>query len=67
MPGFAATLDDAQIAALLNFMRARFGNQPPWTGVEKIVADARRTQTVFLNTSAEPHTAPADPAQRDKP
>ena len=67
MPGFAASLDDAQIAALLNFMRARFSNQPAWTGVEKIVADARRAQALFLQTSAEPHNAPADPAQRDRP
>ena len=67
MPGFAASMDDAQIAALLNYLRARFSNQPAWTGVEKIVADARRAQTVFLNTSAEPHSAPADPAQRDRP
>lgn len=67
MPGFAASLNDAQIAALLDFMRARFSNQPAWAGVEKIVADARRAQTVFLRTSAEPHNVPADPAQRDRP
>jgi mono/diheme cytochrome c family protein len=67
MPGFAASMDDAQIAALLNYLRARFSNQPAWTGLEKIVADARRTQTVFLNTSAEPYRAPVDPAQRDRP
>jgi mono/diheme cytochrome c family protein len=26
MPGFAATLDDAQIAAVVNYVRANFGN-----------------------------------------
>jgi mono/diheme cytochrome c family protein len=67
MPGFAASMDDGQIAALLNFLRTRFSNQPAWTGVEKTLADARTTQTVFLQTSAGPHNAPADPAQRDKP
>ncbi len=67
MPGFAVSMDDTQIAALLNYLRARFSNQPAWTGLEKIVADARRAQTVFLNTSAEPHNAPVDPAQRDRP
>jgi mono/diheme cytochrome c family protein len=66
MPGFAASMDDGQISALLNYLRARFSNQPAWTGVEKTVADARLTQTVFLQTSAGPHNAPADPAQRDK-
>jgi mono/diheme cytochrome c family protein len=67
MPGFASSMTDDQITALLNYLRARFSNQPAWTGVEKTVADARRTQTVFLQTSAGPQSAPADPTQRDKP
>jgi mono/diheme cytochrome c family protein len=67
MPGFAASMDDRQIAALLNYLRARFSNQPAWTGVEKTIEDARRGQALFLQTSADPHNAPADPAQRDKP
>jgi mono/diheme cytochrome c family protein len=67
MPGFAAGMTDAQIAALLNYLRARFGNQPAWAGVEKTIADARRTETVFLQTSPGPRNAPADPTQRDKP
>jgi mono/diheme cytochrome c family protein len=67
MPGFAGSMNDGQIAALLNYLRARFGNQGPWTGVEKTVAEARRTQTVFLQISPEPRNVPADPMQRDKP
>ncbi len=67
MPGFAASMNDDQIVALLQFLRGRFSNQPAWTGVEKAVADARRTQTVFLQTSPGPHNAPADATQRDKP
>ncbi|MGZ5854523.1 MAG: c-type cytochrome [Xanthobacteraceae bacterium] len=67
MPGFAASMNDGQISALLNYLRARFSNQPGWTGVEKTVEDARRTQTVFLQTSPGPHSAPADATQRDKP
>jgi mono/diheme cytochrome c family protein len=67
MPGFAASMDDGQIAALFNYLRARFSNQPAWTGVGKTIEDARRTQTVFLQTSPGPHNAPADPTQRDKP
>jgi len=55
MPGFAASMSDAQIVALLNFLRARFSNQPPWDGVEKTVENARRTQTALLQI------------QRDKP
>jgi mono/diheme cytochrome c family protein len=67
MPGFADAMSNEQIVALLLYLRARFGNQAAWSGVEKIVEDARRTQTVFLQTSPGPYNAPADPAQRDKP
>ncbi|MEA2940704.1 MAG: hypothetical protein QOD09_1233 [Bradyrhizobium sp.] len=67
MPGFAASMSDGQIAALLNYLRARFSNAPAWTGVEKTIADARNTQTVFLQTSPGPRNAPADATQRDKP
>ena len=48
MPGFAASMDDGQIVALLNFLRSRFSKEPAWTGVEKTVVDARRTQTALL-------------------
>jgi mono/diheme cytochrome c family protein len=67
MPGFANSMNDAQIASLLNYLRARFSNQPAWTGIENAVAAARRTQTVFLQTSPPPSNAPADPTQRAKP
>jgi mono/diheme cytochrome c family protein len=67
MPGFAAGMNDDQISALLKYLRARFSNRPEWNGVEKTVAEARRTQTVFLQTSRGPHNAPADATQRDKP
>ena len=67
MPGFAGSMTDEQISELLNYLRTRFSNQPAWSGVEKTVQDARRMQTVFLQTSPGPHNAPADPMQRDKP
>jgi hypothetical protein len=67
MPGFASSMNDGQIAALLNYLRARFSNQAAWSGVEKIVEDARRTQTVFLRTTPEPYNVPVEPTQRDKP
>ena len=66
MPGFAASMTDAQASALLSYLRARFSNQPPWSGVEKTVQDARRAQTAFLQTSPPPRNAP-DPQQREKP
>jgi len=67
MPAFAASMSDAQIAAVLNYLRSRFSEQPAWSDVEKTVEEARRTQTALLQTSAGPQNAPADPTQRDKP
>jgi mono/diheme cytochrome c family protein len=67
MPGFAASMNDAQIAALLNYLRSRFSTQPAWNGLEKTVADARRMQTVLLQTSPGSINVPADASQRDKP
>jgi mono/diheme cytochrome c family protein len=67
MPGFASSMTDAQVSALLNYLRARFSNRPEWTGVDKTVQEARRMQTVFLQTSPGPHNAPAEQTQRDKP
>jgi mono/diheme cytochrome c family protein len=67
MPGFASSMNDGEITELLNYLRARFGNQPAWTGVEKTVADARRTQTAQAETSPGPQNTPVEPTQRDKP
>jgi mono/diheme cytochrome c family protein len=67
MPGFAASMDDGQITALLNYLRTRFSNQPAWNDLAKTIEDARRTQTVFLQTSSGSHNAPAEATQRDKP
>ena len=67
MPGFADSMNDVQVTSLLKFLRARFSNQPAWDDVEKTVAEARRTQTVLLQTSPGPQNAPADATQREKP
>jgi mono/diheme cytochrome c family protein len=67
MPGFGNSMDDNQIAALLTYLRARFGEGPSWMNVEEIVKQARQTQTAYIRTAAGPQNAPADAAQRDKP
>ena len=67
MPGFAAAMNADQIVSLLQYLRAKFSTQPPWASVERAVVEARRTQTVFLQTSPGPRNAPADPTQRDRP
>jgi len=63
MPGFAASIDDAQMAALLNYLRARFGKQPPWNDLDKAVREARAVQAASLAV----RDAPAESDQRGKP
>jgi mono/diheme cytochrome c family protein len=66
MPAFADSMNDAEIAVLLNYLRSRFSDQPAWTGLERTIAEARRTQTASLATSAASR-AGGDKMQRDKP
>jgi mono/diheme cytochrome c family protein len=65
MPGFANSMTDDQIAAVLNFLRGRFSSEPAWTGVEQTVRGARQTETVSLQNPSG--SAPAGLPQRDKP
>ena len=67
MPGFAAVMNDREVAVLLEYLRSRFSNHRASSDLERVVAEARRTQTVYVQNSAGPTNAPADPAQRDKP
>ena len=41
MPGFAGAMNDAQVAALVRYLRARFSDKGPWTDILKSVHDAR--------------------------
>ena len=68
MPGFAASMSDGQIAALLNCLRARFGKQPAWAAVEQTVARrAAAARPCFSRPRRESQNPPADGSQRDKP
>ena len=67
MPGFASSMSDAQTAALLTYLRSRFSKQPAWTDLDNVVAEARRTQTASLETSADARNASAASAERAKP
>ncbi len=62
MPGFAASLNDRQIAALATYLRARFSDKPAWSDVEQTVRDARRAEraaSVRPAPSGEPIPPPA--------
>ena len=41
MPGFAGALTDAQVAALVQFLRAEFSDQPEWKNIEREVREVR--------------------------
>ncbi len=45
MPGFDRMLSDAQIAALVQYVRARYSDQPQWTDVAAEIAKARQEGT----------------------
>jgi mono/diheme cytochrome c family protein len=42
MPGYATALDDAQVEALVTWMRARFTDRPAWTHVREDIAQSRK-------------------------
>jgi mono/diheme cytochrome c family protein len=67
MPDFADSMSDGQIAAVLDYLRARFSQPPPWTDTADIVREARRTQTALVQASPSANHAPADATKRDKP
>jgi mono/diheme cytochrome c family protein len=41
MPGFSSTLTDGQLESLVAYIRTNLGAQPPWSGVETSVREAR--------------------------
>jgi mono/diheme cytochrome c family protein len=42
MPGYAGALDDAQVEALVTWMRARLTDRPPWTNVREHIGKSRK-------------------------
>jgi mono/diheme cytochrome c family protein len=54
MPGFAATMTDAQIAALLRYLRVRFSDQPAWSDVESSIKAARRVDGELAALRGQP-------------
>jgi mono/diheme cytochrome c family protein len=44
MPGFEGAISDGQLAALLDYMRHRFSDEPPWPDVSSDIDAAREVQ-----------------------
>ncbi|HEX2528876.1 MAG TPA: cytochrome c [Geminicoccus sp.] len=67
MPGFAGTLSQQQLVALMNHLRGSFSEQPAWTDVEERVARTLSgEQPVSIYTSDGMQHAPAT-GMRTKP
>ena len=47
MPGFAGALSDAQLGAVLAYLRAELSDKPPWRGLAADIAAVRRGGTSF--------------------
>jgi mono/diheme cytochrome c family protein len=65
MPGFAATLNDRQMVALVAYLRARFANdKPAWSDVENTVREARRAERAASTRPAPSEEAVPPLSQR---
>ena len=48
MPGYARAFDDAQVEALVRWMRAQFTGEPPWPDVKKAIEESRKMTPSML-------------------
>ena len=66
MPGFRGSLNDAQVAALMSYIRGRFTDRPAWSDLEDRVRAARDGggKKPVLYPSPGSQAAPADASQR---
>ena len=70
MPGFADALTDAQVAALMTYVRRTFSRRPPWSGLEDKIREARRSSQAGHDGgagTARDHWRSNDHAQRQRP
>src|SRR5207244_1709520 len=62
MPAYAGTLTDAQLEALVAWLRANLTNEPPWQGIAKNIAESRRMEPSML--AFPPGGSGTDPLDR---
>ena len=65
MPAYADKLDDAQVAALASWLRARYGAEP-WADVGSVVREARSSMPGFVASPQRGRHAPATHPSRQK-
>ena len=59
MPAYGGALTDAQIEALVNWLRANLTDQPPWQDVRHLIEESRRMEPAML--AFPPGGSGADP------
>lgn len=64
MPGFAASMDDRQVAALATYLRARFSKKAAWNDVEETVRAARNAERAAATRPAPSEEAVPPATQR---
>ena len=48
MPGYLGALDDAQVEALVKWMRANLTDQPPWSDLSRLIAESKKMSAQML-------------------
>ena len=65
MPGFANAMNDEQVAALAQYLRAHFTDKGPWTDVDDALRKARDAARAATVSPASPdQPAPPGASQR---
>jgi mono/diheme cytochrome c family protein len=65
MPGFAGSMSDRQLAALVAYLRARFSDKPAWDSIERDVHAARSGErAAAVRPTPGSQSAPANAGQR---
>ncbi len=65
MPAFANAMTDAQLAALVRYLRAHFSSKGPWSDIDATVGEARsRQRAATANALPTGQTPPAGTTQR---
>jgi mono/diheme cytochrome c family protein len=68
MPGFAGALTDAQLTALVAYLRQRFSDQPQWQDIAQLIREARSGErSVIIYPTHASTSGPGDASQRGSP
>jgi hypothetical protein len=68
MPGFAGALTDAQLTALVAYLRQRFSDQRQWQDIAQLIREARSGErNVILYPTHASTSGPGDASQRGSP